>query len=531
MLKINKLFFALIISVIFSCNSEKSIYSNSVVSSPHPYASEAGKLIFSVGGNAFDAAVASAFTLAVVEPSMSGIGGRLQAIYMTSDGYISGVDAMTQIPESYKKSEGEENDSYGYKTIGIPGVVAGLLKLQKDHGKLDLETVMKPAIYVAENGFQILPGEIKRIEGEVEDFNDFEATKKYFLNSNGEPFKPGDKLIQKDLANTLKQISKNGNAGFYEGEIAQKIVQDIQANGGYITLKDLKNYKAIESDIISGDFNGYKIHSLNLPSFGAITIQIMQIIDQLEIEFEEDRALKIAHAIEKAYEYRIYQNQPDSLKSILSKDRAKQIADKINNQSFEISSNDKRPDYSNSNTAHLTVADEFGNVVSITQTIGPIMGSKVVTDGLGFLYNVTMGPYLGGYLGEDKPGDRVSSHVSPTLFTQNGKLILAIGAAGGNKIPPAITQVAYRFLKQKLDIGASISLPRVYKFNGPVQLESHLGVNRFYNNLYEDLYDVEKIPEKGKFGRVNAIAYDPKKNKWIGASDPDWEGSVSNYEQ
>ena len=112
MLKINKLFFALIISVIFSCNSEKSIYSNSVVSSPHPYASEAGKLIFSVGGNAFDAAVASAFTLAVVEPSMSGIGGRLQAIYMTSDGDISGVDAMTQIPESYKKSEGEENDSF-----------------------------------------------------------------------------------------------------------------------------------------------------------------------------------------------------------------------------------------------------------------------------------------------------------------------------------------------------------------------------------------------------------------------------------
>lgn len=528
MLKIKNIFILILSILLYNCSGQNTPYSNNLISSPHPIASQVGELIYSNGGNAFDAVVASAFTLSVVEPSMSGIGGRLQAIYKKSDGSISGVDAMTQIPKSFDNSELDNLDSYGYKTIGIPGVVAGLIKLHEKNGLLDLETIMQPSISIAENGYLILPEAIKRIAGSKSEIEKFKGTKKYFLKDDGKAYEFGDKLIQKDLANTLKIISVKGKSGFYEGEIAQKIVSDIKSNGGYISLEDLQNYKAFESKIVAGEFNGYKVHSLYLPSYGAINIQILQIMDHLDIESEVDWALKVGLASESAYMNRPYQRNKDSLKSILSIKKAKQIADRINSQNLKIS-NTPSNDFSLSNTAHLTTADKYGNVVSLTQTIGPIMGSKVATDGLGFLYNVTMGPYLGGYLNEVNPGDRVSSHVSPTLFTKKNEVILAIGAAGGNKIPTAITQVAYRFLKQNISLNESLFFPRVYKFDGPTQLESHIGVDRFYTNLSPSSFDIEKITYKGAFGRVHAIALDSINNKWIGSADPDWEGSVEEY--
>ena len=375
-----------ILLLFFSCNTPEN--SKGGVSSTSSIASQVGIDILEQGGNAFDAAVASAFTLAVVEPSMSGIGGRLQAIYKQAGGEILGIDATTQIPESFDNKD-LELPSYGYKTIGIPGVVAGLIKLHEENGVLDLETVMAPSIDIAENGFLILPGEIKRQQYEKEKIESFEGTKMYFLNSNGDSFKPGDILIQKDLANTLTVISKNGKKGFYEGEIAAKIAGDIQSNGGYITTEDLKNYSAKESEVLTGKFNGYDINTLNLPSYGSITIQMIQIMDQLKIESERDWNLKISSAVEEAYRYRPFQKDTDSVKSILSVDRAKEIALDIENNHtniVDISQIKKSEvaDMALGHTAHLTTSDKYGNVVSLTQTLGPNMGSKVASKGLGF---------------------------------------------------------------------------------------------------------------------------------------------------
>ena len=335
----NKLLILSLSLFLFSC-SENTPYSNSFISSPHPLASEAGKIMYSKGGNAFDAAVASAFTLSVVEPSMSGIGGRLQVIYKQAGGEILGIDATTQIPESFDNSV-KDLPSYGYKTIGIPGVVAGLVKLHKENGVLDLQTVMQPSIDIAENGFMILPGEIKRQQYEKEKIESFEGTKMYFLNSDGESFKPGDLLIQKDLAKTLKAISKNGKKGFYEGEIAEKIANDIQSNGGFVSVEDLKNYSANKSEVLTGKFNGYNINTLNLPSYGSITIQMIQIMDQLKIESERDWNLKVSRAVEESYRYRPYQKDVDSVKSILSVDRAKEIALNIEKNHTDIVSIDQ----------------------------------------------------------------------------------------------------------------------------------------------------------------------------------------------
>ena len=527
--------FWLILAILTTGCSGSSKYSNSIISSPHPLASEAGKLIFSKGGNAFDAAVAASFTLSVVEPSMSGIGGRLQVIYKQANGNILGIDGTTQIPQSFEDSD-QELPSSGYKTIGIPGVVAGLIKLHKENGNLDLKTVMQPAIKIAEEGFVVLPGGIKRFQSEKEKLKLFEGSSLYFLDSIGESFKDGHLLVQKDLANTLRIISENGKKGFYEGKIAQKIVDDIQSNGGFISLDDLKNYKALESEVLTGEFNDYQIHTLNLPSYGSITINMIQIFDNLSINDEKDWNIKVSSAVEESYRYRPYQSNIDSVRSILSKETAKRIADKIESTNMVITYNNevKKFDYQDialDHTAHLTTSDKYGNVVSLTQTLGPNMGSKVATKGLGFLYAVTMGPYLGGYLGQDKPGDRSSSHISPTLFTDNNEVILALGAAGGNKIPVAINQVAYRYLKQKLKLYDALIMPRTYMFESPRYVEAHIGIDTFNDDIYyPEIFNVEKIRQEGYFGRVHAVALDTLNNKRIGAADPDWEGTVSEFE-
>jgi gamma-glutamyltranspeptidase/glutathione hydrolase len=528
-----KKYYLFIAAALISC-SDNSKYSNNLVSSPHPYASEAGKIIYSQGGNAFDAAVASAFALSVVEPSMSGIGGRLQVIFQKQNGDIKGLDATTQIPSSFVNSN--DLPSYGYQTIGIPGVVAGLLKLHEENGKLSLEKVMKPAIQLAEEGFIILPGELRRQQSAKDFLSEFEGSSNYFLDSLGQSFTIGHRLIQKDLANTLKTISIEGKKGFYEGEIANRIAEDIQSNGGFVSTEDLKNYSVKESEILEGEFNGYKMHTLNLPSYGSITIQMMQIFDKLEIVDEKDFTIKVSSAVEESYKYRPYQKNSDSLKSILSKETASKIAKQIERANLLLGFNKEiKPfnisDIAMGHTAHLTTSDKYGNVVSLTQTLGPNMGSKVASKGLGFLYNVTMGPYLGGYLGEDKPGDRSSSHISPTLFTKNNKVILALGAAGGNKIPIAINQVAYRYLKQGFRLYDALYMPRVYMFDGPRYAEAHLGIDRFNDDIfYPEYLNVEKIRDKGYFGRVHAIALDTINNSWIGAADPDWEGTVTIYE-
>ena len=524
------LFSILLSFLLVSCQEPSgTAFKNNTIAAAHPLASQAGKKMYEQQGNAFDAAVAAGFALAVVEPSMSGIGGRLQAIYHKSSGKVGGVDASTQVPINYKPTE--EKYSLGYQTIGIPGVVAGLLKLHKEHGSLPLEKVLQPAIAYAENGFKILPGEAFRQQMAKEVLQQYEGTKTHFLNAEGASFQAGDQFVQKTLATVLKKIASNGKAGFYEGEVAQKIVDDIQANGGLLTLEDLKNYEALNSEVLEGSFQGLKVFALNLPSFGAITIQILQILDHLSPpDSEEDWAVTMGEVTELAYTYRKSQVNRDSLAKILSYDQAAIWANQIekNRLNLVAENTSEMPGSwvaSMGHTTHLTAADEEGNVVSLTQTVGPNMGSKVASKELGFIYAVT----LGGYLGEYKPGDRSNSHISPTLFMNGDQVALAIGAAGGSRIVTAVTQVADRYLAQKHDLNHALLLPRVYPFQDSLWIEDHQEVQQLNANLDESLYPIKMISQKARFGRVHAVALDTISGSWIGAADPDWEGTVENH--
>ncbi|SVC82310.1 uncharacterized protein METZ01_LOCUS335164, partial [marine metagenome] len=203
--------------------------SNGVVSTAHPLATKAGVEMLSKGGNAIDAAVASAFALSVVEPSMNGIGGRTQIlIYSPETGY-HGIDATTAAPNDYDY-ENAPKKRYGYPSIGIPGVVKGLTKALSEYGSLAREEVMSPAIQLAEKGHVLIAGEAIRQSFVNEQLKEFDGSRKHFLNSDGSSLRPGQMFVQNDLAKVLQAIADEGEGVFYKGWIAEKIVSDIQAN-------------------------------------------------------------------------------------------------------------------------------------------------------------------------------------------------------------------------------------------------------------------------------------------------------------
>lgn len=520
------LFLLLFISLVSnSCNdSQQNTYENSVVSTAHPLATKAGLEMYEQGGNAFDAAVASGFALAVVEPSMSGLGGRLQAIYKIK-GTIAGVDASTEVPMNYVQSETPVR--YGYPTIGIPGVVAGLIAVHNKKGRLSLQQVIAPAIRYASDGFILLPGEAKRQQMAHQQLLEFEGTRHHFLVNDTLSQQAGNRVVQKDLAQVLGQIAKLGNAGFYQGEVAEKMVDDFASNGGIVTLEDLKNYRARDSKILQGKFNNHDIYSLYLPSFGAITIQILQILDHLNVPIDQNQwAYQHGKATAAAYDFRKMQKDSADLEQIISYEKAKELANQIQTRQKIHHENEAIPVSWTSidgHTTHLTTADRWGNVVSLTQTIGPNMGSKVATKGLGFLYAVT----LGGYLGKYQPGDRANSHISPTLIEKENQTVLALGAAGGSRIVPAITQVTDRFLRQNHELKKALSLPRIYPYQDTLWVENHSGLAGINANFIRPDYPIKYIDEPARFGRVHAVAKQNK--KWVGAADPDWEGTTAYF--
>ena len=509
---------------------------NGTVTTAHPLATNAGVAMLEAGGNAMDAAVAAAFTLSVVEPSMSGIGGRAQILIYTVDREVYGIDATTQAPAFYEFDDtlGVE---YGYQTIAVPGVVKGLTDGLADFGDLPLEQVMKPSIEYAQRGFALLPGEAYRQESVKDILKEFTGTRQYYLNKDSTTKNAGHWIIQRDLARVLKSISEKGPDIFYKGWIAQAMVQDIRENGGFLTLKSLENYRAEKSHIVTGSYRGYGLKALWLPAYGAITIEALQILEQLPANLNEDRAWARAvyHAVQSAYLDRNEQKTLDDAERFTSKFWAKKRAtdtpfitgsfdDPSSRETKDsISTMPKDPD---GHTSHLTVVDKNGMIVSLTQTIGPTMGSKVATPGLGFLYAQTMG----GYLGKVEPGLRVPSHISPVLVFKDNKPFIALGAAGGSRIPSSIVNVISRIIDQGLPLEEALHSPRVHPLEEGISLEivDEVSWNQDDSTYFSQLgYTVEMRRFPGQFGRIHGVMLDTLTGEWIGCADPDWEGTAA----
>jgi gamma-glutamyltranspeptidase/glutathione hydrolase len=514
----------------FYIESEQKVHhsKNGMVVTGHPLATKAGVDILAKGGNAVDAAVAAAFTLSVVEPSMNGIGGRNQIlIYSPETGY-HGIDGTTAAPHDYDY-ENAPKKRYGYPSIGIPGVVKGLTKAQADFGSLALKFVMNPAIEIADKGHALIAGEAIRQSMVNKQLNEFEGTRQHFLQTDGSPMVPGQWFVQKDLANVLQAIADNGPDVFYSGWIAENIVADNQANGGVLSMKALAEYEAEVSHIVTGSYRGYDLSALWMPSFGAITIEALHILESLSDDLTNnlDWGEAVYHAIESAYLDRKNQKSLLDAEKLTSKKWAEKRAAEIHNEQAFVDWDDLPESFTApmGHTTHLTVVDKNGMVVSLTQTVGTIMGSKVVTPGLGFVYAQT----LGGYLGEVKAGQRAASHISPIIVSKDGSPILALGAAGGARIPSAIVAVISRVIDQNHSLDKAMALPRVYPQKEGIDLEwtgvdGWTSADSIYYTEMGHAVTIQK--QKGKFGRVHAIIKNNKTGEWIGVADPDWEGSA-----
>lgn len=515
------LLFILIASLAFS-QQKQDTSSAAMVASAHPMATEAGLLMLKQGGNAFDAIAATSFMLSVVEPSMSGLGGRLQAIYFVPGQGVRGLDATTQVPAGYIKKAKEAE--HGYGTIGVPGMVKGIVQLQQQYGKLSLKQVIQPAIAAASKGHILLSEESKRESIEIKELRKFEGTVAHFLQKD--TVYPGGSLFkQPALAKTLKTIARDKGKSFYTGGIAYALTEEIKQGGGFLTLADMKNYKAEEAKIVRGSYRGYEIIGTGLPCYGAIVIEMLQMLEQVDLSkvSEKDYLQYHAAAHHKAYEDRsLLKTKEDSL--IVAGFAVKRWKDSLPKTMARPQSS-TTADHSNGHTTHLVATDQNGNMVSITQSVGPLMGSKVASKKNGFVLATTMGPYLG----EMKPGERASSHISPIIILKDGKPFLALGAAGGARIVPAIVQVISRVIDHGMPLEKALSAGRIYQLPDRLLVENHQNVfwkdKKTMDLLRQSGINIEEVKTPAQFGRVHAIQYqDP--GIWIGAADPDWSGTA-----
>ena len=505
------------------CNQPKN--SQGGVSSTSSIASQVGIDFLEQGGNAFDAIVATGFTLAVTSPSNGNIGGGGFLVAHTKDGGAISLDFREEAPAlSYETMFLDENDEYSrdlalnsHKSSGVPGTVNGLVKIFNDYGSgnFTLEEIMAPAIHYAENGHHISSGAaigfdyykslflndkgateifVKEIDSTIlsaqKALKDGSISKEDYTEelANIDQWKTGDLLVQKDLANTLKRIAKNGSAGFYEGETAELIIQEMNTSDGFITKEDLLSYDSVYRNPVEGTYRGNKVISMGPPSSGgALLIQMLNMIENFDIKSMERNSSSFVHLLTEvqrlAYADRaIHLGDPDfwpnPIPMLTSKDYAKERLSLISmdsaTRSTEIAAGKALPKES-VETTHYSVMDNQGNVVGITTTLNMSYGSKKVVDGAGFLLNNEMDDFsskpgtanafgLVGYKANAiQPFKRPLSSMSPTVIIDNeGNPIVTIGAAGGSRIITAVLQNIISIIDHELDIQQAIDFPRTH---------------------------------------------------------------------
>ena len=528
-----------------------------VVVAAQPLAAAAGARMLELGGNAADAAVAAAFAISVVEPSMNSIGGRNQILIRTPDGGIAGIDGTTSVPLGYDPATAPRA-AYGYPTIGVPGSVAGLMRLHEEYGSLPLTTIMAPAIDYAAHGFRLLPGEARRQAGSRGQVAESEGARRYYLKADGSPYSPGDRLVQSDMAATLRAISLGGGDAFYRGEIAGRIADDMAANGGFLTREALAAYEAEDSRIVRGSYRGFEIVGSDIPASGAIAILALQIAEVFDPDSMSDEAWAsvIAQSLALAMaEYRRPSSDSSAVR-VTSKALAHELSEQVrvpveatmesgaaapwaagpraaagaggSGLAGVVEGLDLPPE--DGHTTHLSAADGNGMAIALTQTIGPGMGAKVATPGLGFLYAVT----LGGYLGISEPGERARSGITPFMVLDDGEPFLVLGAAGGIRIISAVVQAVTRVIDDGLALPAALAAPRVHPDMGPdglagfsVEAGPEDGWSGTSVEEFRELgFEITPTPRQGAFGRIHGLQYDAATRTWIGAADPDWEGAA-----
>ena len=490
----------LLVVLLFSCRPEPRVdyeahksatFSTAAIAGPHPLATKVGLEILRKGGNAIDAAVAMQFAMAVVYPRAGNIGGGGFLVYRAADGKAITLDYRETAPaaasrDMYLDSAGNvapDLSTRGHLAVGVPGTVAGIAAMHERFGSLPWPDLVQPAIDYATAGYRLSETEVGRLKRYHQDFLDF---------NDATPFSDstvvaGTRVQQPELAATLTRIRNRGRAGFYDGETARLLVEEMQSGGGLITYEDLSNYTPKWKQPIAKDYKTYRILSMPPSSSGGVALaqmtEMLEAYPLAEYGFQSPRATQLTvEAMRRAYADRaeylgdsdFYPVPVDSL-----------LDDTYLRQRMA----DFRPDTAGTSTAivagqmamketfettHISIVDSLGNAVSITTTLNGNFGSKVMVDGAGFFLNNEMDdfsakpgvPNMFGLVGKEanaiQPGKRMLSSMTPTIIEQDGRLFLVLGAPGGSTIITAVLQTFLNVAEYGMDLPEAVAAPRFH---------------------------------------------------------------------
>ena len=513
----NNLFLALILISIPSQSiasyAQSDISSDGVVVTQHYLATEIGENILAQGGNAYDAAIAVGFALAVVLPRAGNIGGGgFMVIYDEDSNDTYAIDYREKAPaasfrDMYLDENGEFDilkSTFGYNAIGVPGTVHGFWSVHQRFGSLPWADLIHPAIILAERGFVMSDYMAQTLNNYSEKMSYYDETRNIFLRNY--PNLKDSRLIQNDLAKTLKRIQKDGLNGFYSGETALLIATDMKENGGLITEQDLLDYRSIWRDPIKGTYRGRTIVTMPPPSSGGIhLIQMLNILENFELGSYEHNSYKYVSLLSETMKYAYadrseYLGDPDffevPISKIIAKEYAKIISASIEELGVLPSSKINPGMYINpesNETTHFSIADRFGNVISNTYTINSAFGSGVTIKGTGILMNNEMDDFsgqpgvpnqfglLGGIANEIEPAKRPLSSMTPTIVFDNDEPFLAIGSPGGSRIITAVLQIILNVIDFEQSLEEATDSKRVHHQWYPDDID----IEETYNQINE----------------------------------------------
>ena len=482
-----------------------------MVASHNALSSEIAAEILAKGGNAIDAGAALGFALAVTLPRAGNIGGGgFMLVHVAELNKTIAIDFRETAPAEatqgmFFDEDGnvvlDETYRFSHKSSAVPGSVAGLAHIVENYGTMSLAEVLEPAIRLARDGIAVtydLAADLSRSQR----LKNNPASLKKFYKPDGSNYEVGEIFKQPDLAWTLSEIAKSGAEAFYHGSVAEKIVADMEAHNGLITMNDLSNYEVIEREPVRGTYRDYVIEAMPAPSSGGThVIQMLNILENFPLAKMGPESADALHIMAESMKYSYadrskYLGDPDFVEvpteTLISKEYAKGIAAKISSQRAR-TSDEIAPGnlaiYESDETTHYSVVDDQGNMVGNTYTLMFSFGSGVVIEGTGILMNNNMGnftlrsdiPDAFGLMGSENnlihPSRRPVSSMSPVLVSQNGKPMLMTGSPGGSKIISANMQMVLNLLEFGMNIADASVAPRIHHQWKPDVLEIEAGIS------------------------------------------------------
>ena len=525
----------ILISILTSCESQNEgiVSKNAMVVSARSEASQIGIDILKMGGNAFDAMVATELALAVTYPSAGNIGGGGFMVYRKNDGSVGALDYREKAPigstkDMYLDENGdiiEGLSMIGALSVGVPGTIAGIFEVHEKFGSLPIKDIFEPVIKLAKDGVVVTEKQSKKIKENQQYFKLVNKTPTLF----DKDFKTNDLIRYENLASTLNRIMINGKDEFYRGETASKLVKYIQENGGIISLEDLDNYKPVWREPVIFEYDDLNIISMSPPSSGGICInQILKMIEPYDLQELGHNSVNYIKLLVEA-ERRSFADRshflgdPDFVKISVDKlVNEEYLKNRMKNFTFDEPTNSFNLKHGNisisesEETTHYSIVDSFGNAIAATTTLNGSYGSKLYCDELGFFLNNEMDDFsskpgfpnmyglIGGVANKIEPEKRMLSSMTPTIVEKNNQLYMTLGTPGGSTIITSVIQTILNVHEFNMSMNEAVNSPRFHHQWMPdsIRIESDKFSTIIKDELEKSGY---KLNDKGLIGRVDGI--------------------------